>query len=218
MRVCATVWLGWPSVLACTPLRIAEQLPDQVEIVDRMHGDLDARRLEQEFPELPRRGERQPGVEVDDLAEPALGDGVLQRQHHRREAQLEIDRGLELLGAADFEDVRSPRRGRCPSASGSARPRRRAVPAARRHGATGGVARSKIASSTAPLPRPSECLHAPGSASFSALALIRIVEAGDRKAGLAVGREMRVADDRPGAEGDDRPGLRAASARIASEG
>ena len=35
---------GWPSVLAWTPCGIAEQLPDQVEIVDRMHGDLDARR------------------------------------------------------------------------------------------------------------------------------------------------------------------------------
>ena len=104
MRVCATVWRGMADRLGVHAAGVAEQLADQVEIVDRMHGDLDARRLEQERPQLPRRGERQPGIEVDDLAEPALGDGVLQRQHHRREAQLEIDRGLELLGAADLED------------------------------------------------------------------------------------------------------------------
>ena len=41
-----------------------------------------------------------------------------------------------------------------------------------------------------------------------ALALIGIVEPGDRKAALPVGREMRVADDRAGAEGDDRARLR----------
>ena len=165
--------------------------------------------FKQELPELPRRGERQPGIEVDHLAKQALGDGVLQRQHHRREAQLEIDGGLQLLGATDLEDAR--RFGEI-AAHRLLDQRDRAVRQRlqhARHDATGGVARSKIASLTAAASSTEPKAFTPhASASFAALALIGIVQAGDRKAGLAVGREMRVADDRPCAEGDDGPGLR----------
>ena len=217
MRVCATVWRGMAQRLGMHAQRdrraIAGSGRDNGSSAWRSRRAAPSSR---NCPELPRRGERQPGIEVDHLAQQALCDGVLQRQHHRREAQLEIDGGLELLGAADLEDVASLRRDRRPSASGSARPRHPAVPAARRHDATGGVARSKIASLTAAASSTEPKAFTPhASASFSALALIGIVEAGDRKAGLAVGRKMRVADDRTGAEGDDRAWAWPASARIA---
>ena len=64
-------------VLACTPCGIAQQLADQVEIVDRVHGDLDARQALEEGHRAPTACHRQQRVEIDDLAEQALGDGIL---------------------------------------------------------------------------------------------------------------------------------------------
>ena len=63
---------------------------------------IDAGGALEEGPEVPGSGEREVDLEVDDLAEPALGDGVLQSQHHRREAELEVHGGGEAPGAADL--------------------------------------------------------------------------------------------------------------------
>lgn len=70
-----------------------------------MHGDLDTRQAFQERPELPGCCKRKPGIEIHYLAQPVLCDRVSQRQHHGREAQLEIYGGLQLLLAAYLEDA-----------------------------------------------------------------------------------------------------------------
>src|SRR5690606_24851338 len=86
--------------------RVAKDLADEIEIVDGVKRDLHTRRLQQEFPKLPRGVERQPGVEINDFSKQAFGDSILQRQHHRREAELEINRRDELLATTHLEDRR----------------------------------------------------------------------------------------------------------------
>src|SRR5271166_7012940 len=54
----------------------------------------------------PGRVDRHADLDIEQTSDEAPVDGVLDRQHHRREAKLEVDRGLELALAADLEDLR----------------------------------------------------------------------------------------------------------------
>ena len=135
---------------------------------------------------------------------------VAQRQHHRREAQLEIDGRLQLALAADAQDFGRARRDWRPSASGSARRRRRAGATAPPH-ARPAASRDRRSRPRPPAPRrasrtPSRRRICPRP--LGARVCVEIEHARDRQAGLAVGREMRVGDDRAGADGDDRPRVR----------
>ncbi len=106
MRVCATVMIGMTQRLGVHAQRVAEHLPDQVKIVDRVHGDLDTRQAFKERPE--RHGVSSASQASKSTTSPSqpLRDRILQRQHHRCEAQLEIDRRLELRSPANAQDFR----------------------------------------------------------------------------------------------------------------
>ena len=58
-------------------LRITEQAAHQIQIVDRVHRDLDAWQTLQKRPQAPGGRKRKPSVEIHDLAEVPLGDGIL---------------------------------------------------------------------------------------------------------------------------------------------
>src|SRR5690606_1712329 len=92
--------VGMPERLGVYALRVAQHLPDEIEIVDRMHGDLDARQALEEGPEMPWGGDRQQHIEIHDLSKPALANSVLERKHHGREAELEVDGGPQILPPA----------------------------------------------------------------------------------------------------------------------
>ncbi len=53
---------------------------------------------------MPGRVHRQKPVDIHHLPQPALRDGILQRQKGRREAKLEIDGGLQAPGPQDADD------------------------------------------------------------------------------------------------------------------
>ena len=97
---------GMADGLGVHARRVAEERADEIEIVDRVDGDLYARKIFQEGEEGPGRVDRHTRLDVDEPPEEAAVDRVLDRERHRREAQLEIDRGLELPLAAGHENRR----------------------------------------------------------------------------------------------------------------
>ena len=105
MRVCAMSEAGWPIVLACTPFGSPRKLADEVEVMDRMYCDLDARQALEEREQSPGRIDREVDLDVEEPAEQAAIERIPDRQHHRREAQLEIDRRYQSAFAADLEDL-----------------------------------------------------------------------------------------------------------------
>ena len=72
--------------------RIAEEAADEIEIVDRMHRDFDARQALEKGEQTPWRVDREMNLDIDEPPEQPAIERVPHRQHHRREAQLEIDR------------------------------------------------------------------------------------------------------------------------------
>lgn len=60
--------------------RIAQQIADEIQIMDRMQQDLDPWQIGKKRPKMPRRIKRQPGIEINDIAKQALGYGILDRQ------------------------------------------------------------------------------------------------------------------------------------------
>ena len=73
--------------------------------MDRVHQHLEPRHALQERPVAPRRVQVEPHLDVGDVAEQAARQRVAQRQHVRREAQLEVDGGDELPLAAEVADA-----------------------------------------------------------------------------------------------------------------
>ena len=106
MRVCASSVAGWPMVLAWTPRGLPRKRRMQVEIVDRVHGDLDARHADEERKQVPGRVDVGVHFHIDKPAEGATLEQVVDRQHHRREAQLEVDGGLQVLAPTGGQDRR----------------------------------------------------------------------------------------------------------------
>src|SRR5258708_4200366 len=86
--------------------RMAEDRADQIEIVDRMHRDLDSRRALQEREEVPGRDEVQMYFDIDEPAEQSLFQSVGHGEHHGREAKLEVYGGAEPLLPREGEDLR----------------------------------------------------------------------------------------------------------------
>ncbi len=99
------VWVT--DSLGVNALRIAEQTPHEIQIMDRMHGDLDTRQTFEERPQTPRGRKRQPCIEIHHFAKQALIDGIVKCQHHWRETQLKIHRSFQITRTADLQDFRS---------------------------------------------------------------------------------------------------------------
>jgi hypothetical protein len=82
------------AVAACKDaVRQAEQTVNNVQIVDRVRNDLDAPIGLQVREQVPRRNQVEMDLDIDDPAEQTPCKGIADRQHHRRETELEVDAG-----------------------------------------------------------------------------------------------------------------------------
>src|SRR6266849_5074003 len=79
--------------------------------MNAMDEDLNARFMAQEWKKLPRCPQIQANFEIHDAARFATLNEVLNGEHERAEAELKIYRGLEVFGPANLED--SPRAVEC---------------------------------------------------------------------------------------------------------
>jgi hypothetical protein len=71
-----------------------------------VHRDLDPRQAFQEGEEMPGRQDVEMDLDIDQASEQPALQRVLQGQHHRRETELEVDRGGELALAGELQDAR----------------------------------------------------------------------------------------------------------------
>jgi hypothetical protein len=84
--------------------RLAEEAADQIDVMDAVIEDLDARRLLQKCPEMPRHVNRHADFHVVQLADRAGVDQLSRGQDVRRVAKLKIHRGGQLLPFALLDD------------------------------------------------------------------------------------------------------------------
>ena len=81
---------------------IAEKPSHEVKIMDRMDRDLDPLQALEESEKIPWRVDGEVDLDVDETPEKLEVERVLDRQHHRRKAKLEIDWSDEPALAADL--------------------------------------------------------------------------------------------------------------------
>ena len=174
--------------------------------MDRVDRDLDARKLSEEGEYGPRRVDRHADLDVEEPPDEAALDRVPDREHHRREAQLEIDRCLELAFAADLQDpCRLVEIGPHRLLDHDARPDRRAL----EHGLMRARRRRDIEHRLVgrqSLVERAEHPHSKRLADASCPFGVEVEHAGDREPALPVSRKMPVDDDRARADRDDRQG------------
>ena len=84
---------------------IAEEASDEIEIVDGMHRDLDARQALEKGEQTPWRIDGEVNLDIDEPAEQLAIERVSHCKHHRRETQLEIDSRDQLAIAADLQNL-----------------------------------------------------------------------------------------------------------------
>jgi hypothetical protein len=84
---------------------LAHQRADEIEVVNRMHHDLETWHGLEKRPISPRRVKVDAHFEVGHLAEDAAHERVLERKHVGRKAKLKIDRGQDSAFAANRADA-----------------------------------------------------------------------------------------------------------------
>ncbi len=194
-----------PNCLGVHAGRVAEEAADEIEIVDRMHGDLDPRQTFQEGEHRPGRQDRKMNLDINEAPEEAAVERVPDRKHHRREAQLEIDCRGQFALAANFEnrgrrieigahrlldeDVRA--HGNALEHGGMSAGRRRQI-------------EDRVFRRQGLIERAEDLGHAEFGGDAARPRRVEVIDASDRKAGLPIGGEMSVDDDRARADRDDR--------------
>lgn len=186
--------------------RIAEQAADQVEVVNGMDCDLHPRHALQEREQVPGREEVEVDLDVRQSSEDALVQRVRHRQHHRREAELEVDRRRQAPFASQVQNTRRivevaahrllQQHRRLHRQGGQDVEMRLRREGKVEHGIReGGGVREAVEDGNVPRGR-----HRLGPGA------IPIIEPGDREASQSVGGQMRVLHDAPGSNDDDGPG------------
>ena len=159
-------------------------------------------------------------LDIDEAPEQPAVERVPDRQHHRREAQLEIDRRGQLALAANLQESRSPESRSAPigfwmrtSEPTGTRSSTDAMSAGRRRQIEDRAFRRQSL-----IERAEDLGHAELVGDAFRPRRVEIIDAGDRKAGLPIGGEMRVDDDRARADGDDRLRMRRRRPGLAERG
>ena len=184
-----------------------------------MHRDFDARQSLEKGEQTPWRVDREMNLDIDEPPEQPAIERVSHREHHRREAQLEIDRRGQLAIAADLQNL-----GRLLEirAHRLLDENARADGNALEHGSVSAGRRRQI--ENRPLSRHGLVERAKdlGHAEFVGDALrpgrVEVIDAGDGKSSLPIGGEVRVDDDRARADGDDRLRVRRRRPGLAERG
>ena len=156
---------------------------------------------------------------VDEPAEQPAIERVSHRKHHRREAQLEIDRSDQLAIAADLQNL---------SRLIEIRAHRLLDENARAHGhafehgpvsaGRRGQIEDRAVRRQGLVERGKDLRHAEFVGDAFRSGRVDVIDAGDRKSGFPIGGEVRVDDDRARADGDDRLRMRRRRPGLAERG
>ncbi len=145
-------------------------------------------------------------LDIDEAPEEPAIERVSHRQHHRREAQLEIDRGGQLAIAAELQnlgrliEVRAHRLlDENARANGNAPEHGRVSARRRREIEDRAFGRQRL------IERAKDLRDAELFSDALRSGRIEIIDARYGKSGFAVGGEVCVGNDRPRANGHDRP-------------
>src|SRR5215467_6318942 len=99
-RIAELNYLGMGNSFARDSEGLAEQKPDRIEIMNGVIEDLEAWRPLQELPQLPWLPIDQANLDIGHGTQCPLCNQVAERQHVWTEAQLKVDRRLQVLRTA----------------------------------------------------------------------------------------------------------------------